>query len=102
MISKTGNMIDDQETIINIDPPQLGKKTTVYTTIPSDLKKMWNLHEKYPDDVKIIHDDKYGTEFEVPRKWVTVRRPRTLSEEERQKAAERLAQYRPSADDNDD
>lgn len=94
MKKKVGNPIDEQETIINIDPSQISKTATVYTTIPGDLRKMWKLHEKYPDDVKVLHDDKYGSEFEVPRKWVTVRRPRTLSEESRIAAAERLAKIR--------
>jgi len=94
MIRKIGNVLDEQETIINIDPTQISKFATVYTTIPNDLKKMWALHEKYPDEVKVLHDDKWGSEFQVPRKWISVKRPRTMTEEQRIAASERLAKAR--------
>ena len=91
---KIGNTLDEQETIINIDPTQSSRFATVYTTIPTDLKKMWKLAEKYPDEVKILHDDKWGSEFQIPRKWVSIKKPRTMTEEQRLAASERLAKAR--------
>lgn len=102
MIRKTGNPLDEQETIINIDPAQISKTATVYSTIPADINRMWKLHEKYPEECKVIHDDKYGTEFAVPRNWVKVRRPRQMSEEQRIAATEHLARIRPDNSDDDE
>ena len=94
MKPKVSNPFDEQETIINIDPAQISDRCTVYTTIPTDLKRMWKLHEQNPDDVLIVHDDKWGSEFSIPRKWVVIRKPRQVSEEQRLAAAERFAKYR--------
>ena len=94
MKPKVGNPFDEQETIINIDPAQVTDRCTVYTTIPADLKRMWKLHDSNPDDVIVVHDDKWGTEFSIPRKWVVIRKPRQVSEEQRLAAKERFAKYR--------
>ena len=94
MKPKVGNPLDEQETIINIDPKQISDKASVYTTIPSMLSRMWKLYEQHPDEVELISDDKYGSEFKVPRDWVRIKPKRQMSEEQKQKMAERLAQYR--------
>lgn len=94
MKPKVGNPFDEQETIINIDPAQISDKCTIYTTIPADVKRMWRLYENNPDDVELVHDDKYGSEFKIPRKWVVIRKPRQVSEEQRLAAKERFAKYR--------
>ena len=94
MIEKIGNPLDEQETVINIAPVQVREKAYVYTSIPHELNRLWKLHEQYPDEVEISTDDKYGTEFIVPRDWVKIKPKRQLSEEQRRIAAERLAAYR--------
>ena len=94
MIDKVRMALDEQETIINISPKQVDSMAKIYTTIPTEVKRLYRMHEKYPEDVHILHDDKYGTEFSVPVRWVTVRRPRTVSEETRKASAERLAALR--------
>lgn len=94
MIDKISTPLEEQETIINISPNQVSVTASVYSSLQSHINKLWKLHEQYPDDVKIIRDDKYGTEFEVPRKWIKVKPPRKVSEEQRLAAAERLARVR--------
>lgn len=101
MKPKVGNPFDEQETIINIDPAQISDRCTVYTTIPADIRRMWRLYENNPDDVILVHDDKYGSEFSIPRKWVVIRKPRQVSEEQRLAAKERFAKYRAEHMDED-
>lgn len=94
MIKKLPCPLEEQETIVNVVPKQINEKAFVYTTIPSELKRLWKLHKSNPDDVLIVRDDKYGTEFAIPRRWVTIRKPRAVSEEQRRASAERFAMYR--------
>lgn len=99
MIPKVGNPYDEQETIINIDPKQISDRASVYTTIPAMINRMWALHEKYPEDVLVTHDDKYGSEFTVPRDWVKIKPKRQMTEEEKQALAARLNSGRTEDDD---
>lgn len=101
MKPKIGNPFDEQETIINIDPAQVSDRCRVYTTLPADIKRMWKLYEENPDEVELVHDDKYGSEFSIPRRWVVIRKPRQVSEEQRLAAAERFAKYRAEHGDED-
>ena len=94
MIKKIPCALDEQETAINIGPAQLCSTVEVYSSMPSDLRRLWKLHEKNPNEVKIVSDDKYGTTFSVPRKWINIRKPRTLSDEQKRAAAERFARAR--------
>ena len=102
MKEKVNTPLIDQETIINIDPRQINEKAAVYTNMPNYLQRMWKLHEQYPDDVEVYRDDKYGTEFRVPRDWVKVKPKRQMSEEQRQLLIERLASYRTTDDEEED
>lgn len=94
MKGKIGNPLDEQETIINIAPNAINKRASIYTTMPNMLAKMWKMQEQYPDDVLIVHDDKYGTEFSVPNDWIKIKPKRKLSDEQREAAVARLAEYR--------
>ena len=48
-----------------------------------------NLAEEYPDDVKIISKRDDMVEVAFPKKWVKIRPPRKLTEEQRVNAVER-------------
>lgn len=55
------------------------------------------LAKSCPDDVKIIAENDDGSIFaHVPIKWVNVRRPRQMSEEQKEAAAERLRKAKES------
>ena len=94
MIRKVSTPLDEQETIINIAPASVVDKVNVYTSSKTMLTHMWKLYNKYPDQVDLLSDDKYGSEFAVPRDWIVVRPKRKLSEEQKKAMAERLQGYR--------
>ena len=94
MKKKIGNSFDEQETIINSFPKQVSEKASVYTAILATLNYMWKLYEKYPDEVSIIHDDQYGTEFSVPKDWIKIKPKRQISDEQKEILKVRLAARR--------
>lgn len=97
MQKKIRKSFEEQETIINIDPPQISKTASYYTTIPSDIKAMWNLQKKYPDIVEVVADDKWGSEFKIPAAWITIKPKKELSEEQKQVLVERLSKRKGSS-----
>ena len=90
MIEKISTPLEEQETVINIQPNQIEERVTVYTSMYTTLVKLWKLKEQHPDDVLVVNDDKYGTEFSVPRNWIKIKPPKQYTEEQRQQMAERM------------
>jgi len=91
MTEKVPTPLDEQETIINYNPNQVNDRASVYTSATNTLAAMWKLYNERPDEVKIIHDDKYGTEFSVPRDWIKIKPKKQLTDEQKQLLASRLA-----------
>ena len=89
MCPKVSTSFDEQETVINSSPAEHGR-AFVFTNVPKDLRNLWKLYNKYPDEVELIKDDKYGTEFYIPERWVTIRHPRQIPEAQRAALAERM------------
>ena len=73
--------------IFNEEEPQ----ASIYTYSRSLKKNLRELSEKFPKDVILKQKDERGGEtFLIPKKWVKVRAPRIVSEEEREKRAAAL------------
>ena len=94
MIEKEITMTEDKETVWNKSLYHLGNVYEMYTTDKLDMQKALKLAKKYPDDVKVVHDDKYGMTFQFSMTGGSLFwRPkvkRQLSEEQRLAAVERL------------
>lgn len=83
---------EEQETIINFSA---GDKTAqVYTCDPVYIRKMDKLCERCPESYKVIKQDEYSKTYSMPKKLVSFRIPREMTEEQRVAAAERLAKMR--------
>ncbi len=79
----------EQEIIVlfNEEEPQ----ASVYTYNRSLKKNLRELSEKFPQNVTLEREDGRGGEtFLLPKKWIKVRAPRIVSEEEREKRAAAL------------
>ncbi len=92
MKKKVRKPFDEQETIINIDPPQLSTKASVYSTIPATINMMWQLRKKHPDLVEVVADDKWGSEFKIPYAWISIKPKKELTSEQKQNLVKRLSQ----------
>ena len=94
MIKKVSTPLDEQETIINITPVQVEERINIYSSMTTMIAKLMKMHKKYPDAIQIVKDDKYGTEFSIPRNWFSIRPARNYSEEQKQRLAQQLANAR--------
>lgn len=80
------------ETIINFNAEE---KTANCFTLDKTVKRKWEkLIEERPEEVKVIKRNEDLLEIEVPKKWVKVRPPRKMSDEQREAASERLKAVR--------
>ena len=71
------------------------EKATVTFCQPRFVGKVKELAEEYPEDVQITYENPDGSIVaHVPTKWIKISAPRKMTEEQREKCAERLAQYR--------
>ena len=80
---------DIKETAVNYI---VGEKiATFYTAekIYIDYIKEWV--KEYPNDIKIEYKNKDGSLIcQIPKSWVKIKPPRKMSEEQRERAAERF------------
>lgn len=77
----------EKETIINFNNAE--QNASCYTLNTHKRQMLLNLAEEYPDDVKIISKRDDMVEVTFPKKWVKIRPPRKLTEEQRVNAMER-------------
>lgn len=82
----------EQETIINYNREE--KIAEIYTRDPIVMRKLEKLAEKYPKHYILKSKDEYGCVYECPKKLIRFGAPaKELTEEEKQKRRELLAQY---------
>lgn len=77
----------EKETVINFNNAE--QNASCYTLNTHKRQMLLNLAEEYPDDVKIISKRGDMVEVTFPKKWVKIRPPRKLTEEQRVNAVER-------------
>ena len=78
----------EQETIINFNAEE--KTATLYTRDPAVMRKVDALVIEYPDTFKCIAETDIDKTYEIPKSAVTYRKPRKLSEEQREAARKRM------------
>jgi hypothetical protein len=77
----------EQETIIGYNNEE--KIASVFTYDKSLIRKIDARLSDYPD-IKVARRGDGWAEYTLPKKWVTVRFPRLLSEEQREALADRM------------
>ena len=82
---------EELETVIVIEPPE--KKASVYTNYNAEINKLRKFAEENPD-IKIVRDEGDAIEIELPSNWISIRKPRKLSEEQKNKSVKALAEWR--------
>ena len=82
----------EQETIINFNA---GDQTaTLYTRDPAVMRKVDALVIEYPDTYKCIGETDIDKTYKMPKSFVSYRKPRRLSNEQREMARLRAKQLR--------
>lgn len=84
--------LHEQETIINYNREDA--IATVYTRDPGVMKKLDQLVISFPEVYKCIGETDIDKTYEIPKSYVNYRRPRKLTEEQRENAVERARKLR--------
>ena len=78
----------EQETIINFNA---GEETaTLYTRDKAIMRKFDALVIEFPEVYKCIMATEYDKPYEMPKSFVSYRKPRKLTDEQREQARERM------------
>lgn len=94
----------EQETVINYNNEESG--ASIYTADPVIQRKLDKLVEKYPNDYKCtkidnLSDTQSAKFYELSsKKFISFRPPVHMTEEQKKAAAERLATYRNSMEED--
>ena len=78
----------EQETIINYNAAE--QTATVYTRDKTVMRRLDALVIEYPDYYRIIGETDIDKTYEMPKSFVGYRKPRRLSDEQRNAARERM------------
>ena len=83
-------MKDELETTVTMD--YLDKRAFVYSNHAPTMRLLNKLAEEKPDEVQVDIRDQYGIGVYVPLSYIRIKSPakRTMTEEAKQKATERL------------
>jgi hypothetical protein len=78
----------EQETVINFNA---GEDTaTLYTRDKAVMRKVDALVIEFPEVYRCIKETEYDKTYEMPKSFVTYRKPRRLTEEQRERARKRM------------
>ena len=79
----------EMETVVNYNA---GEQTaTVYTRDKSVMRRLDRLVADYPDSYKLLNQMEIDKTYSMPKSFVTYRKPRTVSDEQREQARQRMA-----------
>lgn len=79
----------EMETVVNYNA---GEQTaTVYTRDKAVMRKLDRLVSEYPESYKLIRQTDIDKTYSMPKSYVTYRKPRAVSEEQREQARQRMA-----------
>ena len=67
------------------------KNATIYTRDPTVMREVDSLVIKYPDVFRCVSQTDIDKTYEMPKTVISYRKPRRLSEEQKNKAKERMA-----------
>ena len=80
----------EMETIVNYNAAE--QTATVYTRDKAVMRKLDTLVADFPGTYKLTGQDGISKTYSFPKSYVTYRKPRTVSAEQREQARLRMAQ----------
>ena len=86
----------EMETVVNYNA---GEQTaTVYTRDKSVMRRLDRLVADYPDSYKLLNQTNIDKTYSMPKLYVTYRKPRAVSDEQREQARQRMAKLNSAVD----
>ena len=80
----------EMETIVNYNAAE--QTATVYTRDKAVMRKLDRLVEAYPESYRLVDQTDIDKTYSMPKSYVTYRKPRSVSTEQREQARLRMAQ----------
>lgn len=80
----------EMETIVNYNAAE--QTATVYTRDKAVMRKLDRLVEAYPESYRLVEQTEIDKTYSMPKSYVTYRKPRSVSTEQREQARLRMAQ----------
>mgnify|MGYP006919451989 FL=1 len=78
----------EMETVVNYNA---GEQTaTVYTRDKSVMRRLDRLVADYPDSYRLLRQTDIDKTYSMPKSFVTYRKPRAVSNEQREQARQRM------------
>ena len=78
----------EQETVVNYNAEE--QTATVYTRDKAVMRKLDRLAADFPDIYKLIRQTDIDKTYSMPKSYVTYRKPRKISDEQREQAREQM------------
>lgn len=78
----------EMETIVNYNADEA--TASIYTAYPRDIRRLDKLVNEFPDIYKCIERTDISCTYEMPKSYISYRKPRQISEEQRERARERM------------
>lgn len=86
----------EMETVVNYNA---GEQTaTVYTRDKSVMRRLDQLVVDHPDSYKLLNETDIDKTYSMPKSYVTYRKPRAVSDEQREQARQRMAKLNSAVD----
>ena len=86
----------EQETVINFNAGE--QRAVVYTRDKAVMRKLDALVIAFPEVYKLVGETDIDKTYSMPKAYITYRKPRTVSDEQREQARQRMAKL--NANDN--
>ena len=86
----------EMETVVNYNA---GEQTaTVYTRDKSVMRKLDRLVADYPESYKMLSQTEIDKTYSMPKSYITYRKPRMVSNEQREQARQRMVKLNSAVD----
>lgn len=86
----------EMETVVNYNARE--QTATVYTRDKSVMRRLDRLVADYPDSYKLLNQTNIDKTYSMPKLYVTYRKPRAVSDEQREQARQRMAKLNSAVD----
>ena len=84
--------LEEQETIIRWD--RKDGAAIIYTFEPSLKRKLQILEHQFPDKIQFTCEDNGSIEYIIPKELVSIRKPRFVSEEAKERLKQNVSKAR--------
>ena len=78
----------EMETIVNYNAAE--QTAIVYTRDKAVMRKLDRLVEAYPESYRLVEQTEIDKTYSMPKSYVTYRKPRMLSDKQREQARQRM------------